>query len=100
MKVELSEALMRYMEENHAKDIVLEAFQRACWGGGSSLELGARFASVDEVEQYEKENVQALESPMGKVYISSSKIQISEHPRLDLSKFLWMKIISISGIYV
>lgn len=30
MKVELSEALMRYMEENHAKDIVLEAFQRAC----------------------------------------------------------------------
>lgn len=64
------------------------------------MELGARFASVDEVEQYEKENVQALESPMGKVYISSSKIQISEHPRLDLSKFLWMKIISISGIYV
>ena len=63
------------------------------------MELSARFADENEVEQYKNMGYKELATEKGKLLLPKTGVRTADTVTFDLSQFLWMSMIEFDGIY-
>ena len=94
MKLNIHSKLLKYMEENNLKNIMLYPSMCSSWGG-SSLRVLARFA--DEDETFDEELFAKAQTEAVSIFLPKKGIVYSGMLRLGLSTMTGMPSITVMG---
>ena len=94
MKLNIHNKLIKYMEENNLKKIMLYPSMCSTWGG-STLRVLARFA--DEDETFDEELFAEAKTEAVSIYLPKKGVRYSGMLRLGLSTMTGMPTITVMG---
>ena len=97
MEVIATPRLQEYMQSHNIDNVAIEPIICRSWAG-SHIEVAASFAAKEEAQQLIAKGYRRYPITSGEVLIAPQGLWNGDTVRLDLTKFLWRKIITVEGI--